>query len=72
MALIETSALDSSNVSLAFELIIKGKFLTGNYPRSRDLSVAACADAGRSGAGIVNERIAIAGSSWNQALANSA
>ena len=34
MALIETSALDSSNVSLAFECIIKGKsyrdFLYGN------------------------------------------
>ena len=31
MALIETSALDSSNVSLAFECIIKGK-CNGNYP----------------------------------------
>ena len=57
MALIETSALDSSNVSLAFECIIKGKPRVPND--CRDLQAAASIDAGGTGGIGVDEQAGV-------------
>ena len=58
MALIETSALDSSNVSLAFECIIQGKSISrlSVAYSDRDLQVATSLDVGRAGRGSANQR----------------
>ena len=75
MALIETSALDSSNVSLAFECIIQGKFISrlSVAYSDRDLQVAASLDVGRAGRSSANQRLNIVATvGWDQAVAPAA